>query len=82
MADHSTQKFNMEENNLRYSAFSKFSEKPIEAEIRQVHPDTPVEDFFQQPGELTLHLFLVTSTGNIIQQEIFKLNSHNHIIIE
>jgi hypothetical protein len=55
MADHSTPKFYVEENNLRYSAFSKFSEKPVEAEIRQIPPDMPAEDFFQQPGELTLH---------------------------
>jgi hypothetical protein len=34
----------LEKNNLQYFTFSPNSEKPIQAVIRHIHPDTPAEN--------------------------------------
>jgi hypothetical protein len=43
MADYSAMKSHLEKNNLQYYTFSPNSEKPIEAVIRHLKPDTPAE---------------------------------------
>jgi hypothetical protein len=44
MADYSTMRSYLEKNNLHYFTFFSNSEKPIQAVMRHLSPDTPAED--------------------------------------
>jgi DNA replicative helicase MCM subunit Mcm2 (Cdc46/Mcm family) len=98
MADYLAMKSYLEKHNLQYFTFSPNSEKPIKAVIRHLPPDSLEDMDFNviymrqlttnrtapngQTHVETLSLFLVTLIRKLKSQEIFKLNSLNHIIIK
>jgi hypothetical protein len=60
-------------NSLEDLGFNVVNVRQMTANRRAPNGQTHVE---------TLPLFLITLTGNLKSQEIFKLNSYNHIVIK
>jgi hypothetical protein len=65
MADYSAMKSYLEKNNRHYFIFSPNPEKPINAVIHHLHPDTPEEDISNSREDLgfkVINVWQMTTT--------------------